>query len=170
MAMKIRKYGDVLDGAPEMHVDPHYHNPAFNATSQTFPLSMAESTSTNKPHGNQCNDDEWWDIRNTWDRVSGLLTPLVDLVHWPLEWNSNIIGCFLCDRPLYPLINWLIPVSCASRSEFICHFTPNVFPNDLSISFRLMKHCLTIFFAAFSFHYHSLWSLYGTQNSSPCIL
>ena len=26
MAMKIRKYGDVLDGAPEMHVDPHYHD------------------------------------------------------------------------------------------------------------------------------------------------
>ena len=26
MAMKIRKYGDVLDGAPEMHVDPHNHD------------------------------------------------------------------------------------------------------------------------------------------------
>ena len=47
MAMKIRKYGDVLDGAPEMHVDLHYHNPAFNAISQTFPLSMVESTYTN---------------------------------------------------------------------------------------------------------------------------
>ena len=26
MAMKFRKYGDVLDGAPEMHVDPHNHD------------------------------------------------------------------------------------------------------------------------------------------------
>ena len=26
MAMKIRKYGDVLDGAPEMNVDPHNHD------------------------------------------------------------------------------------------------------------------------------------------------
>ena len=181
-----------------MHVDPYY--PAFNAISQTFPLSMVESTYTNyqpatldsiaisvfvnigwvgqlqyqkprskwlfwywtgtlsEPHGNQCNDDEWWDIRNTWDRVSGLLTPLVNLVHWPLE---NIIGYFLCDRPLYPFINWLIPVSCASRSEFICPFTPNVFANDLSISFRHMKHCcnniLCSIFFSLPFFVKSLW-------------
>ena len=56
MAMKIRKYGDVLDGAPEMHVDPHNHDSGSKsfriclnmfAFSQTFPLSMVESTYTN---------------------------------------------------------------------------------------------------------------------------